>query len=503
MLFNFEGIGYHYNKKNMYMRCLYPYDSTLMLKLLNPKQKLVLWLILVGVMLTSLLSGCAQTPSPGEAQAAVEAALRQTVNQAGLTPLAKPSQPAPALVALGEALFFETELSGNRDVSCATCHHPEFGLSDGLPLAVGAGGSGVGPARQIGEGRQFVPRNTPDVANRGLPQWEAMFWDGRIARTESGFISPAGEYLPGGLDSPLAVQAMLAVTSRHEMRGGLYNVSGYVIQPGEFPDAYQEGGERPLAWSDRDIYGAVNELAALGNAPDQMPLIWQGLMARLLALPAYPPLFAAAFPDVPAEALNFTHAANALAAYQTAAFTFTNTPWDRYLAGDSDAISLAARQGALLFYGTAGCANCHTGSLFTDQQYHNIGAPQFGPGTSPIAPLDYGRFNVTNQPADRFAFRTPSLRNVATTGPYLHNGAYDNLEAVIRHHLDPAGSLAVYDGRSLPPALRDTVQNEAVTRQEILHTLSPLLEKYALTNREIAQLIAFLASLTTKIETGN
>lgn len=454
---------------------------------------------LVGLLLLALYVGNGLWSSRAPA-AAIDGELRQVAAQAGLAPLPRPPQPNPALVALGEALYFETELSGNRDVSCATCHNPNFGLGDGLPLAVGTGGLGVGPARQVGAGRQFVPRNSPDVANRGLPEWQTMFWDGRIARTESGFISPAGEYLQSGLDSLLAVQAMLAVTARHEMRGGLYDVAGYVIQPGEFPHAYQENEERPLAWSDRDINGAVNELATLGNAPDQMPLIWQGLMARLLALPAYPPLFAAAYPDVPAEALNFTHAANALAAYQTAAFTISDTPWDRYLAGESEAISLAAKQGALLFYGKAGCAHCHSGNLFTDQQYHNIGTPQFGPGTSPIAPLDYGRFNITNQPADRFAFRTPSLRNVALTGPYLHNGAYDSLEEVIRHHLDPAGSLAAYNGRSLPPTLRATVQNEAVTQQEILRTLSSLLpEKRLINNQEIAQLVAFLLSLTGKI----
>jgi cytochrome c peroxidase len=426
---------------------------------------------------------------------AVETALRQLVAEIGLTPLTvDPIPRSPEQIALGRALFFETELSGNRDVSCATCHRPALGLSDGLPLAVGVGGQGVGPERRVGDGRQYTPRNSLDLANRGLPEWETLFWDGRVTRAANGFTSPAGAFLLPGLDSPLAAQAALAVVSRHEMRGGLYTVAGYLIQPGEFP-----GGEteRPSGWSDRDIFGQENELAAIGNAPEQMPLVWERLMIRLLETPAYPPLFAAAYPGAPLAEMDFSYAANALAAFQTDAFTFTDTPWDRYLAGDREAISLAAKQGALLFYGEAGCARCHSGSLFTDQRFHNIGAPQFGPGTSAVAPLDYGRYNQTNQPEDRFAFRTPSLRNATLTAPYLHNGAYDSLEEVIRHHQDPATFLAAYDGRRLPPDLRATLQNEPVTRQRILQTLSPLLaDSPPLTNRQIGQILAFLDALT-------
>lgn len=426
-----------------------------------------------------------------------EPTLRQIAAEAGLAPLTAVLPTNTPQIALGQALYFETELSGNRDVSCATCHHPDFGLSDGLPLAVGTGGSGIGPARRLGEGRQFVPRNTPDVANRGLPGWESMFWDGRLANGENGFISPAGAYLPPGLDNLLAAQAMLAVTARHEMRGGLYTIAGYLVQPGEAPETYQENEERPLAWSDQDIHGQANELAAFSNAPEQMPLIWEQLMVRLLDFATYQVLFADAYPDVPPEAMDFTYAANALAAFQMSAFTFTNTPWDRYLAGDDAALSPEAQAGALLFFGKAGCAQCHSGDLFSDQQFHNIGAPQFGPGTSPIAPLDYGRYAVTQNPADLFAFRTPSLRNVAHTAPYLHNGAYTRLEDVVRHHLEPERYLRGYNGRSLPSELQPTLQNEPVTHGQILATLSPLLaEIEPLTNREIRQLVAFLHSLT-------
>jgi cytochrome c peroxidase len=433
---------------------------------------------------------------------AVEAALRQVVEEAGLAPLTPVAPSEPAQVRLGRALFFEKELSGNRDIACATCHDPALALSDGLVLAVGTGGSGAGPQRLPGAGRQFVPRNTPDLSNRGLPEWTVMFWDGRLEGTAvAGFASPAAEYLPPGLDNVLAAQAMLAVTSRHEMRGGVYDVAGYLIQPGEDPQEYQTGGsrngERPLGWSDRDIFGEPNELAALGNDPQHMPLIWEQLMVRLRPMPAYRMLFALAYPGQSIDEMDFTYAANALAAFQADAFTFTGSPWDRYLAGDGKALTATAKEGALLFYGRAGCGRCHSGGLLTDQQYHNIAAPQLGPGTSSIAPLDYGRSAVTGRTDEQFAFRTPSLRNVTLTGPWLHNGAYDTLEDAVRHHLDPAGYLARYDGANLPRVLHASLQNEPVTGRQLLAALSPfLVESEPLSNREVRQLLAFLESLT-------
>jgi cytochrome c peroxidase len=457
------------------------------------------WTIVVFLLAVLISSGLALratavTLHPDQ----IETELRHLIEQEGLTPLTAVSPPTNAAkIELGQALFFENDLSGNRDINCATCHHPAFALTDGLPLAIGTGGSGVGPERQLGNGRQFVPRNTPDLANRGQPEWTVMFWDGRIeGAAETGFTSPAAEYLPNGLDNALAVQAMLAVVSRHEMRGGLYGVAGYVIQPGEEPENYRES-ERPPGWSDRDIYGQENELATLGNDPQAMPQIWEKLMVRLRERPIYRQRLAAAYPHTPLEQMDFTYAANALAAFQASAFNHTGSAWDRYLAGESEALSTEAKQGALLFYGRLGCGQCHSGPLLTDFQYHNIGAPQFGPGTDPFAPLDYGRYAVTNQPGDRYAFRTPSLRNVAQTGPWLHNGAYDRLEGVIAHHLDPAGTLAAYNGRQLPPDLQASLQNETVTQQQILATLSPLLtEKQQITRREMEQLLAFLHSLS-------
>jgi cytochrome c peroxidase len=411
-----------------------------------------------------------------------------------MTPI---SSPDPALVELGQMLFFDRELSGNRDVSCATCHHPDFGTGDGLALSVGTGGSGSGPARQLGPGREFVPRNAVELYNRGLPEWETMFWDARVSGSpETGYTTPAGDLLPPGLDSVLAAQAMFPVTFRDEMRGGFYDIQGYAIQPGETidPDTYTP---EPAGWHDVDVFGQINELAPIPNDAEYNPEIWAGIIDRLLAIPAYQDLFAAAYPDIPLDELGFQHAANALAAFQVDAFSLINSPWDRYLAGETNALSGPAKEGALLFYGPAGCAACHSGSLFTDQQFYNLGVPQYGPGTDAFAPLDYGRYQATGDEADQFKFRTPTLRNVALTAPYFHNGAYADLEEVIRHHLDPVGSLRTYDGRQLPPALQKTLQDSEVTIELILVTLSPeLAVEQELTGREINQLIAFLESLT-------
>ena len=114
-----------------------------------------------------------------------------------------------------------------------------------------------------------------------------------------------------------------------------------------------------------------------------------------------------------------------------------------------------------LFYGKAGCASCHTGTFQTDHDFHAIAMPQIGPGKSDgwngdywretgmkAFPEDFGRGRVTTRAADRYKFRTPSLRNVELTGPWGHAGTYDSLEDVVRHHLDPVAALEAYE----PPA---------------------------------------------------
>ncbi len=405
----------------------------------------------------------------------IDAQLRQTLRNWGTVPIGPVAQQNPALVALGQALVFDKVLSGNRDVSCATCHQFSRSGTDGLSLAVGTGGVGTGLVREPGPGRSHVGRNAPSLLNQGLGS-AYVFWDGQLSQ---GFpfgpapgqpitAPPGTPILPGGLPNILTAQAMLPVLNRTEMRG----ISG-----------------------DRDVFGNVNELAALPD--DDAPAIWGALMARLTAIPEYVAMFAAAFPGRLPNQLRFEHAAEAIAAFEIAALTRTSSPFDRYLARDDGALSAEAKRGALTFFGKAQCASCHSGPLLGGDQFANAGIPQLGPGVGRAAPLDFG-FGETRDVAHyRFAFRVAPLRNVALTAPYMHNGAYPTLDAVVRHYNDVPLALQTYDVQQLAPALRATHRGDPATIQAVLATLDfRLRQRLELTDTELGELVVFLESLT-------
>ena len=397
-----------------------------------------------------------------------DGALRQLIADHGLQPLPVQETQNPALLQLGQSLFFDRELSGNRDTSCASCHHPATCTTDSRALPSGVGGEGLGPDRTQAEDREIVPRNAPEVFHRGLESWTSMFWDSRVATDETGQItSPAGSQLPTGLPDPLAVQAMFPVTSRAEMRG----------------DA-----------GDLDIHGQVNEIALI---PDHdLTGIWQALTSRLTAIPAYQQAFQDAFPEVPVDELGFEHAAAAIGEFEAKTFSPTDSGWDRYLAGDDSALSESAKRGAVHFY-SGSCASCHSGDLMTDQEHHNLGIPQFGPGKD-ASHLDVGRALETGESADEFAFRTPPLRNVTLSGPWMHNGAFTSLEDLIRHKFDPAASLDDYDVSQLPEHLQDSVRLDQATLDALKASLDPDLPiGEALDDEMVQDLMAFMASLTS------
>jgi len=396
--------------------------------------------------------------------------LAYLMDKANVKPPTNPATPSPELVALGEALFWDPELSGNRDTACATCHHSNLGTGDAISVSIGTSGLGLGEDRDMGTARKLVPRNATPIFNLGYTEWNALFWDGRVERDPvAGFHTPASDRLPSGLDSVLAAQAMFPVTSRDEMRG------------------YR---------GDMDIFGQPNELAIVVDYKSQP--IWDGLMKRILAIPEYVDMFNAAFPDVPTNELGFQHAANAMAAYEIAAFTFEDSPYDRYIQGDKTALTDEARQGALLFYGEAGCSSCHSTGLLTDQQFHNIAVPQIGDGKGREQPFDLGRARETGNDCDRYAFRTAPLRNVALTGPWMHDGAFITLEATVRHHLDPITSLQNYDPSQLPVLLAEKCQDqpESLAAIEKWYTDNTS-AGVQLSDEEIHLLLAFLDSLTS------
>lgn len=404
--------------------------------------------------------------------------LKQLIQKAGITPLDRPPESAPELIRLGRFLYYDKILSGNRDISCATCHHDRLMTGDACSLSVGTGSDDFGPLRTLAPGRKFTPRNAPDVFNRGLPEWQTMFWDSRVEFVAGQFLTPAKADLPGGFTHVLQVQAMFPVTSRTEMRGNK---------------------------GDRDVFGNPNEIAAFDDKDFRG--MWQALMDRLLGpegarnklVPSYRQLFRAAFPETPLNSLGFQHAAAAIAAYERSAYTLLDSPWDRYLQGEDEALPPAAKRGAILFYGKADCVACHSGNLMTDQKHHNILIPHIGSLELNERDNDLGRARETKRPSDNYKFRTPPLRNVAETGPWMHNGLYTTLEATIRHHLDPIRSFQNYDTRQLTmPALKDHVHNSDEDLETQLSTFSEILKTPpSLSKRELSDLIQFLHALTS------
>ena len=397
-------------------------------------------------------------------------------------PLPAPIQPDDfrpfdaARAELGQLLFYDKLLSGNRNISCATCHHPEFGTSDGLSLGVGEGGIGIGPTRRIRQDAnrplKRVPRNAPALFNLGHRSVTVMFHDGRVTDEDSygvGFNTPVEEWLPKGLQSVLAAQSLMPLTSKVEMAGS--------------PDE--------------------NDLAAAANR--RIDQVWPVVIDRLKANPDYVARFIDTFDDVDSAAdITAAHLGNALDDFQNSEWQSYDSPFDAYLSGDKDALSSEQRRGMDLFYGKANCAGCHSGPLLSDQKFHALALPPFGPGRVrrfDLMARDVGRMSETDLLDDAYRFRTPSLRNVALTGPYGHNGAYATLEGMVRHHLDPLGSLETWNPGQLvladEPGFAATDFNIWQDSREMARLRSRVdIEPVDLSDPEVADLVAFLHALT-------
>ena len=384
-----------------------------------------------------------------------------------------PSDPAQAQI--GQLLFYDPILSGNRNIACGSCHHHDHAGGDGLSLGIGEGGVGVGPARVAIEGenriRKRVPRNAPALWNLGHRSITTLFHDGRLSISDqfgNGFDSPAEEWLPQGLETILAAQALLPLTAQFEMAGNV---------------------------GENEVTVAVHKRIDYG---------WPILAARVRAIPAYVELFVQAFPQVESAGdITIVEIGNALGAFIGSEWISIDSPFDAWLR-DGTPLPADAERGRQLFFGNAGCAACHNGPLLTDQQFHALALPAFGPGRTrrfdPI-PRDVGRMGATDLVADAYRFRTPPLRNVALTGPYGHNGAFATLEGIIRHHADPTTSRAAWTpaNAQLPAApwlaaVDFAIQQDRLemARQAAVLDLTPI----PLTDAEIADLVAFMHALT-------
>lgn len=383
--------------------------------------------------------------------------------------------PAPSAesVLLGRDLFFDPILSGNRNISCATCHHPSLASGDEMSLSIGEGGIGLGKQRipdPANLPRARVPRNAPALFNLGAAEFTTLFHDGRVQRDAEarfGIRMPPDFTLERGAESPLAAQATLPITSHDEMAG----------QPGEneIADAVASG----------KIHGP-------GGA-------WQMLADRVAAIPEYRQRFA--WLKGNDDGLHISDIGKVIGDFVAFEFRSTDSPFDAFLRGDDSVLSNDQLRGMSLFYGKAQCATCHSGLFQTDHQFHSLGLPPVGPGKGhgPNGYADHGRAAVTGDLHDLYAFRTPSLRNVTITAPYGHNGAYGELEDIIRHHLDPLTWLAEYkvDKALLPEVEVDVPDTAALDDfDEMLRiAMSVELEPLYLRDDEIQAIIAFLAAL--------
>lgn len=438
--------------------------------------------------------GLRPTPPPIAARsfADVDAALAVVVEQNGLAPFpgAAMREGDTPLARLGRQLFFDPILSGDRNISCATCHHPRLAMADGRVLPIGTSGAGLGPLREFAaevelgpEAREaphevvgidpttgstwivnpfrnrFVPRNSPTIINSAL--LPRQFWDGRVDAYATAFVQTLDKEVNRlALNDPLTAQALFPVTSLHEMAG--VTLSG-----------------RSRSEIRRLLAGRVEEISA------------------------YRDEFAAIFgPTSSGVSVTPDRIAGAIAAFERQ-LIFTDAPWDRYLAGDADALSEQQKRGALLFFGAAktavNCAQCHLGDLFTDNDFHNLLVPQLGPGKGHGHTHydDWGRSSFTFDRQDRYKFRTPSLRNVELTAPYFHSGVAPTLESAIRHHTHIWNSAAAFDpaANGIPPALHSSLH--PFQPDERWETAAPeLVDGLPLDEADIADLAAFLRALT-------
>jgi cytochrome c peroxidase len=323
------------------------------------------------------------------------AALRRIAHPPlGLPPLPGDAQLTAQMISLGRKLFFDRSLSSNGTMSCAMCHVPEQGFTNNelaTPLGV--------------EGRS-LRRNAPTLLN--VAHATALFHDGR--------------------DGDLETQALMPLLDRREMAN-----------------------------------------PSLGH-----------LIARLRQQPEYATAFKVAF----GTPVNAHTLGQALAAYERTLLS-ANAPFDRWRYGnEAEAMSPEAARGFVLFAGKAGCASCHLigerHALFTDYGFHNTGTYELR-GRGSTAPVsiklasgfivelprhvvrsvgepevdDDGRLEVTGRPEDLHRFKTPSLRNVALTAPYMHDGSLAGLYEVVRYY-DRGGSGALgQDPRIRPLNLSD------------------------------------------------
>lgn len=257
-------------------------------------------------------------------------------------PLGLPAVPVPAnnpqtaeKIELGRQLYFDTRLSSDNTVSCASCHDPKKGWSNGEAFATGVRGQKGG-------------RSAPSIINSAYSPYQ--FWDGRAWQLEGQALGPI-------------------------------------------------------------------------QNPIEMDLKLEDAVAKLNKIDGYKKQFQKVFgTDVTADGM-----AKSIAAFERTVLS-GDAPYDRFKAGDAKALSESAQRGMKVFFGKGHCSACHSGPSFSDQAFHNLGVGIDKPNP------DVGRFSETKMLGDRGAFKTPTLREIARTAPYMHDGSHATLEAVVDYY---------------------------------------------------------------------
>lgn len=363
------------------------------------------------------------------------------------------------LADIGRLLWFDPIGGLNDDNTCAGCHSPTHGLGDTQPIAIGIDNNGI-----VGPGRSG-PRNqrrSPMIINTAF--YPTLMWNSRFHASSGdafdnsgGFVFPEPEGLSlSYLPHLLTAQAFIPPTERVEAAGFVF--------PGDNDDIRNE------------------------------------VLRRLNETLRYRQLFARVFPEVKAgEPITFDHFGQAIAEFE---FTqvFADAPIDRYARGISSALTMQEKLGAVLFFGRARCVECHAVSgtsneMFSDFQQHVAGVPQVSPSfgnvgfDGPGANEDFGLEQVTDDPEDRYAFRTSPLRNVALQPAFMHNGAFVHLEDAIRYHLDATSHATAYSTSLLPADLRGPTGPIG----PVLERLDPRLRTpVQLTSEELDALVEFV-----------
>jgi len=274
-----------------------------------------------------------------------------------------------AKIELGRQLYFDERLSLDSTVSCASCHHPEHGYARETQFGVGIKG-------------QMGGRNSPVSYNRILSR--AQFWDGRAASLEAQAVGPIANPIEMGYTHDACVAC-------------LKGIEGYRLQ---FEKIFPDTG------------------VTIDNVGKALASFERTIVTGPSAADYFEPLrtFEAQFKDDLQDLKAFEE----------------DDPdsYRKYVAlkkaSDEHPMSEAAKRGRALFFSEkSNCTACHAGANFTDEQYHNIGV-----GMDQEKP-DLGRFDVTKQTKDRGAFKTPTIRNVALTAPYMHDGSQKTLEEVV------------------------------------------------------------------------